>query len=291
MERVESSSPDAGPALGLIGEDGIRSVRDLTKEEYKEYELSKQKLLQFSYDQQLFQIVRSNQKDFETMMSRCLTDYVADPSMNWVRMDEMVKEANRLILNYLCSVRVFLDHSELKLKRRHGKTSEQVTRFKETCSKSYDGELSYRFVYQLRNYVQHCGMPVGHLSLGSKFADGVSGKIEYHLELQFDRDQLLDQYDSWGKELEDEMQKLPAMFDIKPHLATMTRCIESINSVIVSDDLPELRKNAYLVKALIDEVGRSGKGTPTILFFRKSNTGPEVRVTAEWIPVHLLADF
>jgi hypothetical protein len=152
-----------------------------------DYTKSKQRFVQFSYDQQLFEIVRTNYIEFAKAMSGYLAEYVDNPSMNWSRADEIIKEANRLILNFLSSVRTFLDHSELHLKRRYGKDSQQVKRYEEICSQQYDGEFSYRFVYQLRNYVQHCGMPVGHFSLSSKLVD-----------------------DSWGKQLENEIRQLPA---------------------------------------------------------------------------------
>jgi len=68
---------------------------------------------------------------------------------------------NRRLSNLLSSIRLFLDHSEFAFKRKYGKKSEEVEAFKKYASEKYDSSFSYRFVYKLRNYVQHCGIPIG----------------------------------------------------------------------------------------------------------------------------------
>ena len=65
------------------------------------------------------------------------------------------------IVNYLTSMKMFLDHSELDLKRRDDKDS--GVRFKNwriDCSAEYDDYFAYRFLYRFRNYILHIGLPL-----------------------------------------------------------------------------------------------------------------------------------
>jgi hypothetical protein len=282
-----SSHERIGPELGLLNEGVVKSVRELSKAEHDQYKRGNSLLLQFWNDQQLFQIARLNHLEFENLVDSHLREYAAHAVVDWHHMNMMVREANRRILNYLCSVRTFLDHSEFNLKDRHGKESERVRQFKEACSHSYDSVFSYRFIYQLRNYVQHCGMPVGSFSLSSA-VDRTTEQVTHTLGLYFDRDTLL-KYDSWGTQLETEIRNLPNEIDVIPHLRAMMECIGSINQIVIRDELQGVGRASQVMKDLLDEASRSGKGTPCILFLSKSAVEPSgVEMTVEWIPLHTI---
>src|SRR5690606_16172320 len=66
-------------------------------------------------------------------------------------------------INWLGSVRLFLDHAETDLKRRFGDPSSQVDRFEAATHSAFDTYAGYRFVVKFRNYVQHCGRPASRL--------------------------------------------------------------------------------------------------------------------------------
>jgi hypothetical protein len=65
----------------------------------------------------------------------------------------------RLIGELLSGFRAFLDYWETNLKREFGKDSSQANDFKQSTNNEYDNVFAYRFICELRNYVQHCGMP------------------------------------------------------------------------------------------------------------------------------------
>jgi len=72
-------------------------------------------------------------------------------------------EINRILLNYLSSFRMLIDHSERLIKKRFGKDSKDFLKFKKTLKNIYDNHFEYRFIYKLRNFCQHCGIPVTDL--------------------------------------------------------------------------------------------------------------------------------
>src|SRR5205085_8692409 len=70
------------------------------------------------------------------------------------------REVNRAIVNYLTSVRLYLDHVQTRVTRYYGPGSIMLTRWRSIASTVHDSSAAYRIIYNLRNYVQHCGMPI-----------------------------------------------------------------------------------------------------------------------------------
>jgi len=279
------------PKLGLLSEGQFTEVRDLKNTEYEAYKRAAARLLRFSSDQQLFMVVRLNYEEYERLLTRYFGEYSENPSMDWPRFERMILGINRHILNYLSSVRTFLDHSETNLKRRHGKASRRVRRFKEACSKAYDSNFSYRFLYRLRSYVQHCGMPLGRLRLSSKVTGPSSKDVLHSLSVEFNSGELLNEF-SWGSLLTEEIRKLPPNFDINSHIEEMQKCLEKINIVLIGENLPELVRSAEYIRTLVAETGHK-LGVPCIFRIENLERTQEGQVGQltlgiEWIPLHVV---
>jgi hypothetical protein len=280
------------PELALASDRGVKAIRKLSNSEYKEFKKATMCLLRFSSDQRIFLIARLNYDSFNNLLKRYFEAYTKNPSMGWPRAEKMILEINRHLLNYLSAVRTFLDHSETNIKRRYGRNSERVKRFKRVCSKEYKNSFSYRFIYNLRNYAQHCGMPLGQLTLKSEEVDPHSKEVIHSLSIKFNRDELLSEYDSWGSQLKREIQRLPKTFEINPHISEMMKCIEMITTSLIEEEMPELIKSASYVLRLITETkGMPGVPCiikPKILARSKEGKAERLELNIEWIPLHLV---
>lgn len=278
--------------LGVVSKGKISSIRELSHREYEKYQKAVERLLQFSSDNQTFLIVQLNYSDYEKLLVRYFEEWRENAAMSWARMENMGLEINRRLLNYLSSVRTFLDHWETNLKRRYGRNSRRVKRFKNACSEAYDGSFSYRFLYVLRNYTQHCGMPLGQLSLQSEEVNPVSREIRHSLTVKFNRDELLSKYDRWGSKLKKEIRKLPPTFEINPYVAEMMKSLKKIYLTLIEDELPSLIGSAKYVRQLIGQTKRM-LGTPCILvpkILERSIEGEveSLEMQIEWIPLNLV---
>jgi len=185
------------PELEVASKEKIEALRKLSDTEYEEYEKARECLIRFSSDQHLFMIVRLNYEDYENLLKRYFEEHTKNPSMVGSRIERMALNLNRHIMNSLSAVRTFLDHSETNLKKRYGKDSQRVKRFKDACSSAYDNSFSYRFLYKLRDYAQHCGMPLGQLTLHSEEVEPYSEVVRHFLVVKFSRDELLKKFDKW----------------------------------------------------------------------------------------------
>jgi len=78
----------------------------------------------------LFKLVYYNFNDYEQALNQFFKQFVQNQGMDWNKMDGITLQLNRLISNYLSSIRLFLDHSEYALHQKYGKNSLQLKEFK-----------------------------------------------------------------------------------------------------------------------------------------------------------------
>lgn len=245
------------------GNKNIKVIREINDTEYKDYKKADNYLKNFNYKQRLFTIVLWNYNDFQNLLDRYLEEYTKNQSMNSFRAEKTLLDIDRHILNYLSSFHTFVNHNTIIIHKSYGENSQKFKDFKKVRSNTFDDHFSYRFLYKLRNYAQHCGMPVGTITFDSKIVDSQSTGIHHSLIVNFDRDELLNNYDKWGK-LIPEIQELPQQFEIKPLIDELMKCIERINYFIIKEDLPELIQSVQFIKQLISST-KDMEGTPCIL--------------------------
>lgn len=216
-----------------------------------------------------------------------------------VTMDQMVGNVNLHIINYLSTVKTFLQHSEFKLKKLYGKTSQRYKNFENAKNYAFDTSFSYRFLYHLRNYVQHCGMPIaGFDEIRFGHNDKINKPVEVSLVAYCDRNELLEKYDSWHRTLLEEIPKLEPRIDITPHIHNMMICIKNISRVIIKDDLPELMEKTELLLKLMHPVINTTSPfqdltypleLDSIPFICESGNLPDDLIyNVEWFPLHLI---
>jgi hypothetical protein len=133
-------------------------------------------------------------------------------------------------------MRVFLDHSEARLKKKFGKESGENERFKEVAAAEFDSSLSNRLFYKLRNYTQHCGMPPVSFHIEHKIGEGVE------VVFTLNREALLENYSEWGSRVKADLQGLesdPKLFElINEHFESMHVVFLEVFRIMHLDDLP-----------------------------------------------------
>jgi hypothetical protein len=263
----------------------IESLRKLEDKEFQEYTKTISCVSGFSNDQQLYKLTLLNYEDFLNIIIKISKDYNDDPTkVSFSILEEMNLNINRYLINYLFSVRTFLDHIETKLKNLYDQNSIKVINFKKACSFEYDNCFSYRFLYKLRNYSQHCGLPLEGFSLESKEEPEFSGKIVNSMIVKFKRENLLT-YGEWGNRIKQEIKALPEEFNVLPHVINLTKSLDKINRVIINDNISELIKSAEYIEQLITPAINK-EGIPII--FRFSNDGKTKQIEMIHIPFHII---
>jgi hypothetical protein len=176
-------------------------------------------------------------------------------------------------VNWLASMRLFLDHTETALKRRFGKSSPEVNRFKLATNSAYDEKVGYRFSYQFRNYVQHCGLPFSTIRVG-KPDKAARTRARQSVELLLDRDTLLREYDEW-RHVKRDLEAMPSKFPLLPLASEAMEGLRDIYRELLDIRLSEALSDIQTLVRALDRVEATGdSGHPALFRYRGDFSGP-----------------
>jgi len=150
------------------------------------------------------------------------------------------------------------------LTKKFGKDSSEALIFNKCRSEVYDSSFAYRFFYQLRNYCQHCGLPLEDFSYVVEY-DRQNKVAGGKMRIQFDRDSLLNSYDSW-KQVKTDLLKMEEKFELLPLLAEMITCIHHIEEQIESILNANLVKAAELIRSLTNHLRNNDGGEIVVVY-------------------------
>jgi len=174
--------------------------KQITEQEYDKYISNIDELNNYENLKRLFEILILNHNEFiefTMVKSKVLFDNSLSISGDKESYNQHYLNLNRILLNYLSSFRTLLDHVETIIKRKYGKASNQTSQFQEQTSYLFDNYFAYRFMYKLRNYAQHCGLPIDEFSISATKISDNKFKTEYKVD--FDSVTLLSKFKEWGK--------------------------------------------------------------------------------------------
>ena len=224
---------------------------ELCQDEYERYVDAERALQRFTNDGQLFALVMWDVQDYYRSLGRCWATLIEHGPMS-MRRAMLHLRVNRYLLSFLSSMRTYLDYTETRMIREHGKDSESYQKFKQYTHEAYDGSFAYRFLYKLRNYAQHCGLPISDIAWGGQLIEDAPEKVRAHFRVGIDRDHILGSFD-W-QTLEEEIRANPPSIEINPLIDSVAQTLMDMHSRILADDLPFLRGSAAYMKSLIDRV-------------------------------------
>ena len=141
-------------------------------------------------------------------------------------------------INWLNATRLFLDHEQTWLTRRYGKESRELAVFKDAQAAAFDGSLAYRFLYVLRNYTTHCGLPLSQVSLQEPSPDDTAQGLSQRIVFSLDRDDLLSRF-NWGKHVTPDLRALPVTFELLPLIHEAMPHFDAIMETIIRIDIHE----------------------------------------------------
>lgn len=192
------------------------TVRDLDDEILKGLYENIATLNEFALNYQLLEFVESNfgfLLDYVETQSKFIPK--TETSEVFFPFGGLVAGVNLHLLNFLSSSRTLLDHMEANIKRQFGKDSQQYIFFKKSTGVEYDNFFHYKFMYKLRNYVQHSGLPHLGYKFHVQYSNVANGRIgSSTFQLFFYRDSLLKSYNEWGAVVKQELQGQPEKFNL-----------------------------------------------------------------------------
>lgn len=265
--------------------DSIKAIRPLQEEEVQEIRDCNKEIFDFNRHFKLVEYVLYNFSCLKSVIENSLQKFSEDSDViGRYDLDAFGHEVNINLLNLMMSARTFLDHMETFIKREYGDDSGEIELFKKLTAGEFDNRFSYKFMYKLRNYVQHCGMPPLSYSKNKV----LEGEAPYAaITLDFDRDSLLSGYDSWGAivkpELESQDAKFNALVVIEEFVTSILRIYIRFND---ETKFPKTLKSRARIAQIISQ-SEVYFEDDYCLFTATEKVGDKVTFNMSWIPASL----
>lgn len=185
-------------------------TKHITKEEYDVHNKNMEICRHYSHMKEVYLLVKYNGKSFLEYM-----DLVNDDEKSeGIKVERPGMEGNRLLINYLTSIGMFIDYGEKEIGKALGKSARE--NFRKRTNVLYDMHPSYRFLVLMRDYAVHYSFPL-HTHIMS--LNSPSG-------LFANRNTLL-RFDRW-KHAKADIQKMSENIKIEPHVINMQQYIEEL---------------------------------------------------------------
>lgn len=186
--------------------------------------------------QELFYIFLMNYIEFNKYFKDTINSFLNRENFNLLdnnlpELKYISRNANRFLFNYLSSARTYLDHSEKYLKNKYGNNSPQYNRFKIFTSNLYDNFFEYRFLYKLRNYAQHCGLPINNITFSVDNKNLFKRTI--NLNPLFLKSELKKNYKEWGKKINEDFDVQPEEISIRQVIGTYYENFKNLNDEFI----------------------------------------------------------
>ncbi len=268
---------------------------DLSDDEYARYKASSDRLALWDADCRLFELLARNHEEYRRTRMTRLRDFAEHPSKYQRRpvLNDLVLEMNRLVVNYVFSLCLYIEHMGQMLKERSPGLLEP---YEAKCSALYDENFAYRFLVRLRNYVAHHRLPIGTFQLSAGI--NAQGNTSLEMRVLFDRDTLLEGK-PWGQ-MRADLESMPAHFSVDEQLSSMMNCMVQLKAWIEQAELAELMDCVRSIEALIEPV-RDKQGNPTIFenfdqmldeALRRQSGDPDVgdsKIGVQVVPMDLMS--
>lgn len=281
--------------LGYIDKSETESnynfLDSISEDTYIEFKKAIAEIEEIRANRNLFKIVENNYAELNNLVNSSFDNLLN----NSQTISESNREVgsfiylhlNRHLLNFLSSIRTYIDHAETNFKKKYGKESFEFLELKKFLSSFYDKSFAYRFLYKLRNYAQHCGLPIEaiHYKINS---DKDLNRVVSRLKIEFQRDQLLTKYDSWGKTIKEELTELPETFEAIPLFSEMIHNITEISKQIEKLKKNRIKPYVEFVRNLCEEYRKERRDVCIFHNVRESNNRKKLLFTVEPIPFEFI---
>jgi hypothetical protein len=271
LGTIEDKFPDGSSTVNFEDQITIR--------EYQAIQKALKELNEFKSNKHLIDIVLLNHSEIHFFFSHTF-DSLLKKSVSWIGikdedMEDLYLQSNRLLLNYLSSIRTYIDHSLKFLSNKYGKQSSQLKRFENLLSFNFDNNFCHRFFYKLRNYSQHCGVPIDSINFTSEY-NRENNKIHGYLNAFFNPEKLLQEYDSWGVNVKSDLQKKAEVFELRELRESMAAIMFNLNVNFNKINSPRTIKAAKYLFEKTKHLDRNDKKQICVFYGIKTKENGEL---------------
>ncbi len=260
-------------------------IRPITSSDMDTINISMKKLGDFVSFCTLYEICDKNYQSILLYHTAIKDNFPLNRHRSYEYMEEAIQEMNRLLLNYLSSSKTFIDQLTTRYTRLQQQGQSFLDDFKKLTAACYEGNFPYRFFSKLRDYVQHCGLPLGSMNI-SEYPDR-KGNVVIEVLISMNRDDLISSYKKWRK-VKPDLQSQPQNMELLTYLNVFQSQIQHINLVVSGFEISLVTASRHIIDDLVREVqDKYPNGGPFIGRYEEPEGQRKLHVTG--FPFHTMA--
>ena len=262
-------------AVSDLGQDGqpvFNATRRLSDDEFERLSAANE-LFRRILGQTTWSVVQYNYSCFVLLEQQLRENVAARSTAAPIHADTIQVPIVASIVNFLTAMRMFLDQSELVLKRLDkADGGGRFRTWKTVCSSEYEDYFAYRFLYKFRNYVLHVSLPLStwnisisleqseklvRLSLsGESPLDhvGDSDGLTVQILLGESPSDLIKNYDDWST-VKAELESLTTEIDLSEQIHVGMECLTRVARAFQEQFTEELSMGVDDFKAIVGNLG------------------------------------
>ncbi|HRN28032.1 MAG TPA: hypothetical protein PL018_07085 [Ignavibacteriaceae bacterium] len=226
-------------------------IRELSIHEYDSFVQDRNYIYFYLHIEELYSILKLNIGEFWKYLLE-LTEY---HRLNFVyEFDEYLEPrviVNQKLSNILTSFKSYED-----LLRKHFSIYENLIENKDAVinnlfSKTYDEFLGYRFLYRLRNYMQHFNLPIQSVAIRSETVDIPLKMVAFTVEPEFDKLELL-KFKKWST-VRPEIEKMKNNIACKPIVDNFHTAINTLHGGLRKIFFPKYDEVKIRIENILNE--------------------------------------
>jgi hypothetical protein len=238
---------------------GLTSLGEIEQADADRYGNAIRHLRAFDHSSVLLHLVREADAKLQVVISSISACDPLKDDDGWDRMTGLELAFDEMLINLLTAFRTYLDHTESRLKRQYGQNSPQLQAFKSATAAAFDGTFEYRFMYKLRNFIQHSGFPDWRPWIDAKAPTGQIMRFFGMLEPTADPMDLLQaDGDVWGV-VRADLTSMSARIPIRACANVVVSRIENIEKRVHGAEEPELRASVQCIDRVVGRALNRGE--------------------------------
>lgn len=217
--------------------DGAPEI-EISEESYTTYKEARAILSNCLAIEENYEILISNYIDLKKQILEAATTRMMRVPSGYSDFFDVQLALNIRMVNLLTSARLYLDYLPQHVKECIPHNDAAKTLVKSILAKEYDENYEYRFMEELRNSVQHCGLPVQWTYSGAEWTDlgkdGISenSMLEYSFEFAAKKSSLEEDVKFKRKVLNESPDEIDLKLTTRCYIESISKAHDAIRELI-----------------------------------------------------------
>lgn len=241
----------------------IQILREISEEEFRE-RVDAINSYEILVERSAFSLVNRNYTHMKMMIDTYSSVEKYGGEFHRVDREVMRKSFMAELTNWLAATRLYLENERDFILREFGGASDVMGRYKSATSSAFDAYEGYRFLYNLRDFTQHCGIPPGQFNVSGAGSDR-------KVEVSLNKSRLLTANFHWSRHAQVLLREWPESISLMPLVDEAMEGYVAVEEEMLRIILERCAKNVPLLLETLtwDETGGYGNAS----LFRLSREG------------------